>query len=43
MIEALKVIFLFKKPTRDDFRWPYIFFGIIGWLEIIAIVIEIMK
>jgi hypothetical protein len=43
MKEALKVILLFKKPTWDDFRLPYIFFGIIGWLEVISIVIGIMK
>jgi hypothetical protein len=43
MKEALEVIFLFKKPTWDDYRWPYIFCGIIGWLEVISIVIEIMK
>jgi hypothetical protein len=43
MKEALKVIFLFKKPTWDDYRWPYILFGIIGWLEVIAIVIGIIK
>jgi hypothetical protein len=43
MKEALKVIFLFQKPKWDDFRLPYIFFGIIGWLEVISIVIGIMK
>jgi hypothetical protein len=43
MKEALKVIFLFKKPKWDDFRPLYIFFGIIGWLEVISIVIGIMK
>ena len=42
MIEALKVIFLFKKPSwNDDYRLPYILFGIIGWLEIIAIMIAL--
>ncbi len=39
MIEALKVIFLFEKPKWDDYRLPYIFFGIFGWLEIISIII----
>ncbi len=43
MIEALKVILLFKKPDWDDFRLPYIFIGVIGWLEIIAIVIGLIK
>jgi hypothetical protein len=43
MKEVLKIIFLFKKPTWDDFRLPYIFFGIIAWLEIIAIVIGMIK
>ncbi len=39
MREALKILLLFKKPTWDDYRLPYIFLGIIGWLEILAIVI----
>jgi hypothetical protein len=43
MAEALKVIFLFKKPAWDDFRLPYIFFGVIGWLEIISLLILIFK
>ena len=43
MIEALKIIFLFKKPAHDDFRLPYVFFGIIGWLEIVSILIAIIK
>jgi preprotein translocase subunit Sss1 len=43
MKEALKVILLFKKPTWDDYRLPYIFFGIIGWSLIISIVIEMIK
>jgi len=43
MIEALKVLLLFKKPTWDDFRFPYIFFGIIAWLEIVVIVIGMIK
>jgi hypothetical protein len=43
MKEALKVIFLFKKPTWDDYRLPYILLGIIGWLEIISIVIVIIN
>jgi hypothetical protein len=43
MREALKVIFLFKKPTWDDYRLPYILLGIIGWLEIISIVIVIIN
>jgi hypothetical protein len=43
MIEALKVILLFKKPKWDDYRLPYIFFGIIGWLEIICLIITLVK
>jgi hypothetical protein len=43
MREALKVILLFKKPTWDDHRLPYVFFGIIGWLVIISIVIGMIK
>ena len=43
MIKALKVIFLFEQPTWDDFRLPYIFCGVIGWLEIIAILIALIK
>ena len=43
MIEALKIIFLFKKPTWDDYRLPYIFFGIIGWLLIISMIIALIK
>jgi hypothetical protein len=43
MIEALKVLLLFKKPTWDDFRLPYIFFGIIAWLVIVSIVIGMIK
>lgn len=43
MIEALKIIFFFEKPSWDDFRFPYIFFGIIGWLEIIAIIHSIFR
>jgi hypothetical protein len=43
MIEALKVLLLFKKPTWDDFRLPYIFFGIITWLVIVSIVIGMIK
>jgi hypothetical protein len=43
MKEVLKIIFFFKKPTWDDYRLPYIFLGIIGWLEVIAIVIGIIK
>jgi|688.fasta_scaffold181729_3 hypothetical protein len=42
MIEALKVIFLFKKPKWDDFRLPYILFGIIGWLEIVVFAISLI-
>jgi hypothetical protein len=42
MIEALKIIFLFKKPSWDDYRIPYIFIGIIGWLEIISIIFSII-
>jgi len=41
--EALKIIFLFKKPTWDDYRFPYIFSGIIGWLIVISIVIGMIK
>jgi hypothetical protein len=42
MIEALKVIFLFKKPSwDDDLRLPYIFFGIIGWLEVITMMVAL--
>lgn len=43
MKEALKVIFLFNKPKWDDYRFPYIFFGIIGWLEIISLFIALIK
>ncbi len=43
MIEALKVILLFKKPKWDDFRLPYIFIGVIGWLEIVAFVVGLIK
>ncbi len=43
MKEALKIIFLFKKPTHDDFRLPYTIFGIIGWLLIISLVIALIK
>lgn len=42
MVEALKVIFLFKKPKGDDFRVPYIFFGIIAWVEIISFIIALI-
>jgi hypothetical protein len=40
MKEILKVMFLFKKPTWDDYRWPYIFFGIVAWLELIVLVVS---
>jgi hypothetical protein len=43
MLEALKVILLFKKPTWDDFRLLYIFFGVIGWLEIISLLIGLTQ
>jgi len=43
MKEALKIIFLFKKPTWDDYRLPYVIFGVIGWLEIISILVLILK
>jgi hypothetical protein len=43
MKEALKIIFLFKKPTHDDFRLPYTIFGIIGWLEVVSILIALIK
>jgi hypothetical protein len=39
MIEALKVILLFKKPTWDDFRLPYIAVGVLAWLELISLLI----
>lgn len=43
MLKALKIIFLFQKPDWDDYRVPYVFFGIIGWLEIISLLITILK
>ena len=43
MKEALKIIFLFKKPTWDDYRLPYILFGIIAWLEIISLLVTTIK
>ena len=43
MKEALKIIFLFKKPTWDDSRFVYIFFGIVGWLEVISILVGLIK
>lgn len=43
MTKALKVIFLFQKPSWDDYRFPYIVFGIIGWLEIISLLIGLIK
>ena len=43
MIKALKVIFLFEKPDWDDYRLPYIFLGIVGWLEIISILVMLLK
>jgi hypothetical protein len=43
MKEALKIIFLFKKPTWDDYRLPYVIFVVIGWLEIISILVLILK
>jgi hypothetical protein len=42
MIKALKIVFLFEKPDWDDCRLPYIFFGILGWLEIISILIGLI-
>lgn len=39
MIKALKIILLFQKPHWDDYRFPYVFFGIIAWLEIVALTI----
>jgi hypothetical protein len=42
MIEALKIIFLFQKPSWDDYRLPWILFGIIAWLEIIALLIGLI-
>ena len=39
MKEALKIIYLFKKPYWDDnFRWPYILFSIVAWLVTLAAV-----
>ena len=43
MKEALKIIFLFKKPTWDDSRFAYIFFGIVGWLEVVSILVELIR
>lgn len=43
MIKALKIIFFFQKPDGDNQRLPYIIFGIIGWLEIISILITLIK
>jgi len=43
MVKALKIIFLFQKPDWDDFRFPYIFFGIIGWLEVLSILTSLVK
>jgi hypothetical protein len=42
MIKALKIVFLFEKPDWNDYRLPYIFFGILGWLEIISILIGLI-
>jgi hypothetical protein len=42
MKEALKIVFLFEKPDWDDYRIPYIIFGIIGWLEVISILIDLI-
>lgn len=38
MIQALKIIFLFERPTWNDYRFPYIFLGIIAWLELIGLI-----
>lgn len=43
MIKALKIIFFFQKPDGDNQRLPYIIFGIIGWLEIISILITLIR
>lgn len=43
MKEALKVIFLFKKPMWDDFRLPYIFFSAVGWSVIITLLIALIN
>jgi hypothetical protein len=43
MAKALKIIFLFQKPDWDDHRAPYIFFGLIGWAEVISVVIGIIE
>jgi hypothetical protein len=42
MTQALKIVFLFEKPNWDDYRIPYIIFGIIGWLEVISILIGLV-
>lgn len=43
MRKALKVIFLFQKPEWDDYRFPYYFFGIIAWLEVISLIIAFLS
>lgn len=43
MVKALKIILLFQKQDWDDYRFPYIFFGIIAWLEIISLLIGLIK
>ena len=42
MIKALKIVFLFEKPNWDDYRIPYIILGVIGWLEIISLLIGLI-
>ena len=38
MEEALKIIYLFKKPYWDDNRWPYILFSIVTWMVTLSAV-----
>lgn len=42
MKEAFKILFLFKKPSWDYFRPPYIFFSTFIWAEIIAVLLIIL-
>jgi hypothetical protein len=41
MLEALKIILFFKKPSWDNDRPTYIFFGILAWLEILTILFSL--
>ena len=43
MLKAIKIILLFQKPDWNDYRFPYIFFGILAWLEIISLLITTLK